>query len=92
MRFKTLKHKTLPDTFGVATEFPDDNNEKLHWEIAQTLTPVLQPMTATMKMEIEYWTECSFISSENGKLMMEYLKDYEMVVMDVKLVFESESI
>lgn len=93
MRFKTLKHKTLEDTFGCAIEVADEGDHMLsHWEIAHTSTPVLQPMSATMKMVYEYWTESSFISSENGRLIVEYLKDYEMVVVDVKLVFESESI
>lgn len=88
MKFKTLKHKTLEDTFGCMMEVADQNNIGIRqWEIAHTSIPVLQPMTATLGMVIEYWGK-----QERAGRMMNYLMDYEMVVVDVKLVFESESI
>lgn len=86
MRFKTLKHKTLPDTFGYIDDLPQDDEFKSSpefyaWEIGHCEIPVLQPMTATMEMAIEYWGK-----QERTDGLMEQLNDYEMVEVEVKVI------
>ncbi len=69
MQYKALKHKTLPDTYGVIMDMGDE------YEIGQSDTPVLQPMTATMQlMENEY---------KYFKGMNEFLSDYTLVTLNV---------
>lgn len=82
MKFKTLKHKTLEDTFGYVIDLPQDDRPGVYqWEIAHSSIPVLQPMTATMEMAIEYWNKV-----HGGQMMGEYLKEYDMVEVEVIVI------
>lgn len=74
MQFKTLKHKTLPDTFGIIDQFEDSNHEIAHGSI-----PNLQPMTATMELMKQYWEK------RGQHLVVSQLGDYELVEVDVTI-------
>lgn len=73
--FKTLKHKTLPDVFGVISDHSSDDSK----EILQSSIPTLQPMTATPENMLEYW------KSNNMLELIETFKDYDLV--EVELFF-----
>lgn len=49
-RFKVLKHKTVPNTYGYIAELGGPN-----MEIGHTNIPRLQPMTATKEALVEYY-------------------------------------
>lgn len=80
MLFKTLKHKTAPDTYGVATIF-----ENGKWELGMTSIPTLQPMAATIEGLTEYWK-----AQNNSEFLVEQLKDYELVTVQVIPAIESK--
>jgi hypothetical protein len=80
MKFKTLKHKTFPDTFGQVIEVFDSSDRT--YEIADSEIPYLQPLTATMEMSISYWTKL------DQKIVLEQLNGYEMVEVEVNVVME----
>lgn len=75
MRFKTLKHKTLPDVFGRVDDYGEG------YEIAHIAIPYLQPETATMELAIEYW-------KKHGPTdpVVKQLEDYEMVIVELNII------
>ena len=75
MRFKTLKHKTLEDTFGMFHE-----NEIYHCSI-----PSLQPMTVTMENVMSYLSK-SVMSNNDVKDILSQLNDYDLIEVDIKII------
>ena len=74
MNFKTLKHKKLPDTFGII----QDGYSTL--EIYECEIPFLYPMTATIESLIDY-----YISRMEFNLVDHYFPEYELVEVEVIL-------
>jgi hypothetical protein len=52
-----------------------------NWEIVYGTIPLLQPITATMEMAIEYW-----MKHEHSELLLEQLKDYDMIEVEVTII------
>ncbi len=67
MLFKTLKHKTLPDTYGYGNDNP--------LEFSHCNTPELKPMTATMEGLKDYY--------KAYPIAQEQLNDYDLITVEV---------
>lgn len=67
MQFKTLKHKTLPDTYAYPADYPV--------ELSHIAIPQLQPITATMEFLKEYYRD--------HPKALEQLNDYDLVIVSV---------
>ena len=70
MKFKTLKHKTLPDTFGVFMNIPGDSS------INYCLKPDLLNSEATMD---------ALKAHNKGLTSFEQLNDYDLVEVELTL-------
>lgn len=82
MRFKTLKHKALPNTYGAVELFKNEYypNGERH-EICHSSIPTLQPITATMQEIINYWKK-----RKDEDELLKQLSDYELVMVDIKII------
>lgn len=69
MQYKTLQHKTLPDTYGQILDL--DDMPKMY----QGAIPNLQPMTATIEFMYDLYKRHSQI--------LEELNDYDLVTVEV---------
>ena len=75
MQFKTLKHKTLPDTFGIITKSLDYT---VSTEIYHGTMPALMGRLATMADIRNLYTGYTKI--------LEQLDDYELVTVELKII------
>lgn len=71
--FKTLRHKTLPDTYGVLMQVGEE------YEIGHSSVPVLQPSTATKEGMIEYYSQWNMLK------VVEQLEDYSLNTVGIVL-------
>lgn len=71
--FKTLRHKTLPDTYGTLMRVGDT------YELGHTSVPVLQPSTATKEGMIEYYSQWGMEKA------IEQLEDYSLTTVGIVL-------
>lgn len=76
MKARVLRHKTLQGVFGLIDETADGPVGTC--EIYHIHTPQLHPATATMEAMVEYWGKQMY-----GAHVIEQLKDYDMVEVDV---------
>ena len=80
MKFKVLKHKTLPDTFGVfQTEYSSEEGEvrKLDTAIYHSTTPQLLGIDATIEdLKTMYYYDFA----------IHQLEDYELVTVQVTFI------
>lgn len=74
MTFKVLKHKTLPNTFGVVTEIANEYYEVCHGTIPEMLSK-----EASKGSLILYW------ESLGQYTVVEQLNDYDLVEVELKL-------
>lgn len=82
MRFKTLKHKILPETFGVVQSFYNEYYKGgQRQEICHSDIPILQPLTANIELMVTYWKEAG------EEALLEQLVDYELVLVDMKIIY-----
>lgn len=81
MKFKTLRHKELPEVFGQFIEIVDEDTKELQWEIGYYSIPDLKPMTATMELCLTYWNRIP-----NAKKIPDFLKNYNLVEVEVKII------
>lgn len=75
MKFKTLKHKTLPDTFGHI----DNKYVDAGYEIFTSDIPYLQPITATYNKLTAYWEK------RGEQDVVKGLNDYRLVLVEVHI-------
>jgi hypothetical protein len=71
MKFKTLLHKTLPDTFGVFVSVEDTDTE-----IFQSPSPQLLGIATDMEHLRKYY---------QGTTALEQLGDYEVVTVEITI-------
>lgn len=71
MKFKTLKHKELPDTYGYIEKLED------YYEILTGDTPALYPMSSTMEEMSKYWEHL------HETALLEQLKDYDFIEVEL---------
>lgn len=75
-RFKTLKHKSLPNVYGVISIYnPEDG-----WEIAQSSTPNLHPITADLEKMKQSW------KTQNQTVLLEQIEDYNFIEVELLTV------
>lgn len=67
-QFKTLRHKTLPDTYGYPADFPI--------EFSHISTPQLMPATATMESLKEYY-------KDHPKAVQQLEQEYDLITVAV---------
>lgn len=76
MKFKTLKHKTLDDTFGF---IDDDMSDGKYFDIYPSSVPTMYPMTCTWEDTISYWLDKS-------EAVIMQLEDYELVTVELTVL------
>lgn len=74
MTFKVLKHKTLPDTFGVFR-----GGDPLYYEIFYGQIPELLSVDASMDNLITYWKNLG------QETVIEQLNDYDLIEVELKI-------
>lgn len=79
MQFKTLKHKTLADTYGHIIEAKIPSK----FEIAHSTIPELKPITLTLELFIDYWKKYDQL------IVIEQLQDYDLVTVYVSQALPS---
>lgn len=80
MLYKTLKHKTLPDTFGVVADGYEDHPMP---EISHSSVPDLMPYSATREGLIGIME-----TDPINKTIIEQLKDYDLVTVSIMILTE----
>lgn len=78
MQAKTLKHKTLPDTYG----WVDVYETEVGPEIGHCSNPYLQPMTATMDGMVAMYAN-AIANKQHGDEILKQLLDYDLITVQV---------